>query len=155
MHRYQLSMIPILPSTTSTKILTFACYVFIIVAFVIIFRHGFEAIFSSILINFHFTILYIKNWLVNFVVSSKSDVHTQFKCTVLFMRLCKYVTEFVEGVLYTHPILWLWRSIPSVVNKLLCPKFQSPKSNDRTVLLSNFKAVGQTQAGLHSLKVKK
>ena len=36
---------------------------------------------------------------------------------------------------------------------LLGQNFQSYKYNDRTVLLPNFKAGGQTQAELHSVKV--
>ena len=63
--------------------------------------------------------------------------------------------EFAKGVLYMFPILWLWRGITSFINELLRQNFQSYKCNDRTVLLPNFKAVGQIQAELHSLKVEK
>ena len=42
------------------------------------------------------------------------------------------------------------------MNELLGRNFQSYKGNDRNVLLSNFKTVGQIQAELHSLlKVEK
>ena len=57
-----------------------------------------------------------------------------------------------KWVLYTHPILWHCRGITSFINKLLSRTFPSYKCNDRTVLLPNLKAVGQTQAELHSLK---
>ena len=46
-------------------------------------------------------------------------------------------------------------SITSVISELLDQTFQSYKCNDRTVLLPNFKAVGQTQSELHSLKFEK
>ena len=55
-------------------------------------------------------------------------------------------------VLYTHPILRLWRDI-TFFSELSGQKFQSYQCNDRTVLLPNFKAIGQTQAELYSLKV--
>ena len=42
-----------------------------------------------------------------------------------------------------------------VSKQLLGRNFQSYKSNDRTVLLPNFKAVGQRHAELHCLKVEK
>ena len=65
------------------------------------------------------------------------------------------VTEFAKGVLYMHPIPWLWRGMTSFVSQLLGRNFQSYKSNDRTVLLPNFKAVGQRYAELHSFKAEK
>ena len=46
-------------------------------------------------------------------------------------------------------------SITSCISELLGQNFQSYKCNDRIVLLLNFKAVGQTQAELHSLKCEK
>ena len=41
----------------------------------------------------------------------------------------------------------------SFISELLGQKFQSYKYNDRTDVLPNFKAVGQTHTELHSLKV--
>ena len=57
-----------------------------------------------------------------------------------------------KGVLYTRPIVQLWRGITSFASKLLNWNFQYYKYNDRRVLLPNFKAVGPTQTELHPLK---
>ena len=58
-----------------------------------------------------------------------------------------------KSLLYTHPILGLWRSITSFVAILLSQKFLSYTCNDRKVMLPNFKAAGQIQAELHVLKM--
>ena len=58
-----------------------------------------------------------------------------------------------KGVLYMHPIVQLLSGITSFISKLLNWTFLSYKSNDRKVLLPNFKVVGQIQAELYSLKV--
>ena len=63
--------------------------------------------------------------------------------------------DLQKGVLYTHPIVWLWSGITSFLSKLLDWNFWSCTGNERTVLLPNFKAVGQTKAELCSLKVEK
>ena len=62
-----------------------------------------------------------------------------------------------KGVLYMHSFVWLWSGITSFVSELLSWNFLSYKCNDRKVLLSNFKAVGQTHVNveLHSFKVEK
>ena len=69
-------------------------------------------------------------------------------------NLCDYIPD-QKLVLSKHPILQLCRGKTSFISKLLGWKFQCCKCNDRTVLLLNFKAVDQTQAELHSLKVEK
>ena len=70
-----------------------------------------------------------------------------------YYQFMKHVNKFAKRVLYTDLILWLWSSITSFISDLLGQNIQSYKCNDRTVLLPNFKAVGQTQSELHSLKV--
>ena len=71
------------------------------------------------------------------------------------MKLRTQWPSLQKRVLYMHSILWLWRGITSFISELSGQTFQSYKSNDRMVLLPNFKAVGQTQTELHSLKVEK
>ena len=63
--------------------------------------------------------------------------------------------DLQKGVLYTHPIVRLLSGITLFISRLLSWNFLSYKSNDKRVLLSNFKVVGQTQAELYSLKVEK
>ena len=49
------------------------------------------------------------------------DVHnTQ---VLLYVYVCMHVTEFAKRVLYTHPILWLWRGITSFISQLLGQNF--------------------------------
>ena len=66
----------------------------------------------------------------------------------IFMRL-----DLQTGVLCMHLILQILRGIISLVRKLLWQNFLSYKHNDRKVLTPNFKAINQTHAELHILKV--
>ena len=69
--------------------------------------------------------------------------------------MTKFVRRGLRGLIHASSDLKLCRGITLFISELLGRNFQSYKCNDRTVLLPNFKAVGQTQAELHSLKVEK
>ena len=82
-----------------------------------------------------------------------TTMHPITKCQGHDKIQIPYVTELAKRVLYMHTVLRLWRCITSFLSELTGQKFQSYKCNDKTVVLPNFKAVRQTQAELHSLKV--
>ena len=74
----------------------------------------------------------------------------------MYIISATFVTELVkEGLIHEFNFVTLKRGTTSFISELSGQYFQSYKYNDRTVLLPNFKAVGQTQAELHSLKVEK
>ena len=66
----------------------------------------------------------------------------------IYDQICK------KGVIHASNFVSL-KIYNLILSELLGQIFQSYTCNDRTVLLPNFKAVGQTQAELHSLKVEK
>ena len=76
-------------------------------------------------------------------------------CTYTYIYICDWTCKrgLIHAVdfvtLKRHKFNCKWATYVSDQN------FQSYKSNDRRVMLPNFKAVGQTQAELHSLKVEK
>ena len=68
---------------------------------------------------------------------------------------CRIVTEFAKkGLIHASNFVTLKR-YNFIFKYASKSNFQSYKCNDRTVQLPNFKAIGQTQAELHSLKVEK
>ena len=71
---------------------------------------------------------------------------TETGCDKTWLHTHNCKLNLQNGVLYTHPILWLWRGITSFISELLGQDFQSCKCNDRT---------DQKQAELHSLKFEK
>ena len=59
---------------------------------------------------------------------------------------------------HTRTCIWFFNFVKGhnfICKQAIRPKFLTYKYNDRTVVLSNFKAVDPTQAELHSLKVEK
>ena len=99
--------------------------------------------------DFRFTVLKCAHTNVDIDITYMYIYDNQFTVIHNYDRICKMRS-------YAH--IWFWKlEVPQLhfVSELLGRTFYRCKCNDRTVLLPNFKAVGQTQAELHSLKVEK
>ena len=86
------------------------------------------------------------------------NMHYVSSCYLLWS--CVFSVHYIcDGICklgsYTCIRFCDWRDIPSFMSKFLGWNVSSYKCNDRTVLLWNFRAVGQKQAELYSLKVEK